>query len=185
MTLKQFQSVKTAVTLIISAIAARSIIINSYWFLLTAVTLGAALILVLRGRVNEIIADERDYEIAGKAARYAITIISSVGSVVVLVLMSLRNTNPIYETVGSVIAYVICSYLLLYSFIFTYLGKPETLRKKKLFAVIVLIIGFLSALFSVRFFSGEDTWLCENGKWVKHGNPLSPTPTSSCLEYEK
>lgn len=26
----------------------------------------------------------------------------------------------------------------------------------------------------------EDTWICQSGQWVKHGNPYSPMPTSGC-----
>lgn len=33
----------------------------------------------------------------------------------------------------------------------------------------------------VRFFGGdEDLWICDNGQWVKHGNPLTPMPDSGC-----
>lgn len=32
-----------------------------------------------------------------------------------------------------------------------------------------------------RIFSGnEDTWLCENGQWIRHGNPSGSEPTSGC-----
>ncbi|MDD4628588.1 MAG: hypothetical protein PHE68_04320 [Candidatus Peribacteraceae bacterium] len=26
----------------------------------------------------------------------------------------------------------------------------------------------------------EDTWLCQNGQWVKHGNPTNPMPIGKC-----
>ncbi len=29
-------------------------------------------------------------------------------------------------------------------------------------------------------FSGEDCWLCQNGQWVKHGNPSAPKPVTLC-----
>ncbi len=32
-----------------------------------------------------------------------------------------------------------------------------------------------------NFFSGEDCWMCQNGEWVKHGNPYAPQPTAVCL----
>ncbi|MBU1102648.1 GerMN domain-containing protein [Patescibacteria group bacterium] len=45
------------------------------------------------------------------------------------------------------------------------------------FLVLVLIVAVLL----LRLFSGdEDTWLCQNGQWVKHGNPSAPMPTASC-----
>ncbi len=32
-----------------------------------------------------------------------------------------------------------------------------------------------------NFFSGEDCWMCQNGEWIKHGNPYAPQPTTVCL----
>jgi len=49
---------------------------------------------------------------------------------------------------------------------------------KKIFWVII-IIGFI--ILSIRFFSGnEDSWLCENGQWIRHGNPDGEMPTTKC-----
>jgi len=41
-------------------------------------------------------------------------------------------------------------------------------------AAIILIIS------GIRLWSGEDSWICQNGGWVKHGNPSAPRPTESC-----
>jgi len=55
--------------------------------------------------------------------------------------------------------------------------------RKILIALTILII-LIGVLFGLRFLIGgpEDTWICENGKWVKHGNPSSPMPTEPCGE---
>ncbi|OGY42441.1 MAG: hypothetical protein A2Y67_00150 [Candidatus Buchananbacteria bacterium RBG_13_39_9] len=45
-------------------------------------------------------------------------------------------------------------------------------------AVIILTAGATIAI--IRFTTGEDTWLCQNDQWIKHGNPSSPMPTSPC-----
>jgi hypothetical protein len=47
---------------------------------------------------------------------------------------------------------------------------------------IVLIILAVIAVGTVAYFkfSTEDTWLCQNGVWVKHGNPRLSMPTVSC-----
>lgn len=47
--------------------------------------------------------------------------------------------------------------------------------------LLVVIIG-LSGLFVARFLFGgdEDTWICQNNQWVKHGNPNAPIPQSGC-----
>ena len=44
-------------------------------------------------------------------------------------------------------------------------------------------IIFLMALIilGIRFLSGdEDTWICQNGAWVKHGNPNAEMPSVPC-----
>ncbi len=48
---------------------------------------------------------------------------------------------------------------------------------KRFFIIIAIIILFV---LSVRLLSGEDDWVCDNGQWVKHGNPSVPAPTSEC-----
>jgi hypothetical protein len=45
----------------------------------------------------------------------------------------------------------------------------------------VLLVAFL-AILGVRFFSGEDNWVCQNGQWIKHGNPSAATPKTGCGE---
>jgi len=53
--------------------------------------------------------------------------------------------------------------------------------KKIIIIAIVIILAAAAIIFGLRFFSGdEDTWLCQNGQWVKHGNPSAPMPTEGC-----
>jgi hypothetical protein len=53
---------------------------------------------------------------------------------------------------------------------------------KKIFIVSIIIILSAAALMAgIRFLSGdEDTWICDNGEWVKHGNPSAPKPLTEC-----
>jgi len=49
--------------------------------------------------------------------------------------------------------------------------------------VIIAAIAILSFIAIVKFGS-EDTWLCQDGEWVKHGNPSEPMPSTPCsLKY--
>ncbi|MDD3897243.1 MAG: hypothetical protein PHU04_05420 [Candidatus Peribacteraceae bacterium] len=45
-----------------------------------------------------------------------------------------------------------------------------------------IFFAILSAvMLGVRFFgTPEDTWLCNDGTWVKHGNPAAPMPEVPC-----
>jgi len=47
------------------------------------------------------------------------------------------------------------------------------------FVGVILAIGLL--IFTIRLFSGnEDFWFCQEGVWVKHGNPAAPMPSENC-----
>jgi len=47
---------------------------------------------------------------------------------------------------------------------------------------ILIAIGIILAIavIIVILRSPEDSWLCQNGQWVKHGNPAGPMPTEPC-----
>lgn len=53
--------------------------------------------------------------------------------------------------------------------------------------VVIVVAGIIIViLFGIRFVLGrnEDDWICSNGAWVKHGNPVAPMPTGSCGEIK-
>ncbi|MFH1822885.1 MAG: GerMN domain-containing protein [Patescibacteria group bacterium] len=54
--------------------------------------------------------------------------------------------------------------------------------KQALIIIIILAIVTFTAIIGLRLFTDEDTWLCDNGEWVKHGNPSAPMPESGCGE---
>lgn len=56
------------------------------------------------------------------------------------------------------------------------------MNKKIWWGSIILLIVLAGAVLAVRFFLGgnEDTWLCQGGNWIKHGNPSVLMPVSGC-----
>lgn len=49
--------------------------------------------------------------------------------------------------------------------------------------IITTVISVLIAagiIANLRYFAGEDDWICDNGQWVMHGQPDSPMPTEAC-----
>ena len=54
------------------------------------------------------------------------------------------------------------------------------MEKKIIITLLGAAVIILAVVAGVRFFSGEDNWICENNQWVKHGNPIAPMPTSGC-----
>lgn len=47
-------------------------------------------------------------------------------------------------------------------------------------ATIAIATGFSDIFWNTQFWSGEDSWICEQGKWIKHGKPDSPMPIKPC-----
>lgn len=53
------------------------------------------------------------------------------------------------------------------------------MKKRKWWLIILLIIIFILA---VRLIIQEDDWICNNGDWIKNGEPISKKPTSYCVD---
>jgi len=56
------------------------------------------------------------------------------------------------------------------------------MNKKVIWGTIILLVILAGAALAARFLLGgdEDAWLCQNGSWIKHGNPESEMPTGGC-----
>ncbi len=54
------------------------------------------------------------------------------------------------------------------------------MNKKIIIILIVIIFLAIGIVLGVRFLTGEDSWICVDGKWVKHGNPSAPMPIEEC-----
>jgi hypothetical protein len=52
--------------------------------------------------------------------------------------------------------------------------------KKSTIIILVLIGLVIITFFIIRFSSNEDSWICQNGQWIKHGNPNSDMPVTTC-----
>lgn len=54
--------------------------------------------------------------------------------------------------------------------------------KKNIITIAIIIFILAGVVLGIRFIFGgdEDTWICQNGQWVKHGNPSLPTPSRNC-----
>lgn len=52
--------------------------------------------------------------------------------------------------------------------------------KKKNLIILAVILIIIGVIILFRILTPEDTWICQNGEWVKHGNPTAPQPVNSC-----
>jgi spore germination protein GerM len=52
--------------------------------------------------------------------------------------------------------------------------------KKTILTILAVAVVIGAVVLGMRFLSGEDDWICDNGEWVKHGNPSAAKPTEPC-----
>jgi hypothetical protein len=54
------------------------------------------------------------------------------------------------------------------------------INKENIFKFVAFLLLVLAIILALRFLTSEDTWLCEKGQWVRHGNPATEAPTEQC-----
>jgi len=51
---------------------------------------------------------------------------------------------------------------------------------KKIILFIILVLAALAVFLFPNKFTGEDSWICKNGQWIKHGHPSAAMPEEPC-----
>lgn len=180
MTLKKYQQIKLAITVVIAIVFSQAILYQNYLIPLATLVVASLVLILLRRQIKEVIADERDYALAGKSASWAIQIYSWIAVVIMFVLYALKDLNPSYEPIAITLAYSTCALMLIYSLFFKFQNKIKFSKSKTKFIVFIIVLSIFAAIFTLRLFSGEDNWVCQNGQWVKHGSPSFLAPTTIC-----
>lgn len=57
---------------------------------------------------------------------------------------------------------------------------PFPIKKLVIAFVLGMVLTGVTFVAVSRMFTDEDTWICQDGKWVKHGNPVAPMPLGKC-----
>ena len=176
---KTYQTWRVIIVFVLAMVFSQSIVRGNYIIPLVSMSVASLLLWYLRSRVKGILADERDYTLAGKAALLAIQVFGWLASMATLFLYSQRAVNPMYETIGLTLSYSVLFLFLVYGIVFRYYNKFK-FDKKKLFLFLAFLVIFIVAILGLRLFSGEDNWVCQNGAWEKHGQPDFPAPITEC-----
>lgn len=180
MTLKQYHQIKLILTVVIAIIFSQAIIFKNYLVPIATLVVSSLVLILLRRRVKEVIADERDYALAGKSASWTIQIYSWIAVVAMFILYAFRDINPSYEPIALTLAYSTCVLMLIYSLLFRFQNKIKFTQNKNKFIVFIIILSIFTAIFTLRLFSGEDNWVCQNGQWIAHGHPDFAVPKTIC-----
>lgn len=176
---KTYQTWRIIIVFVLAMVFSQSIIRGNYIIPVVLMVASSLVLWYIRGRVKGVLADERDYAMAGKAALLAIQVFGWLAAMSTLIFYSQRAVNPMYETIGLTLSYSVLFLFLVYGVVFRYYNKFK-FDKKKIYLFIAVLIVLLFTLFGVRLFSGEDDWVCQNGQWQKHGNPSFAAPSIEC-----
>lgn len=180
MTQEQYRWVKLAIVVIMAIFFSQAIAFKNYFIPIAALVVMSLAMLYLRKKVKGVIADERDYATGGKAALLTVQIYSWLAVCAMFVMYGLKEFNPAYEPIAMTLAFSTTILMLTYAAIFRYYNKFKLSDWKLIYTAVVLMIFIVLAIATLRVFSGEDNWICQNGAWVKHGQPDFAAPTTEC-----
>jgi uncharacterized membrane protein len=128
MTKKSYSISRITIAIVLALICSISIEIQNYIIPAVAVITAMIVLMGMRKRVDTILADEMDYHIAGKAARYAINIYCVITAMLSLYFIAERAKDPVYELLSSIFSYSTCAVLGMNSLIFILLKNKKYAR---------------------------------------------------------
>jgi uncharacterized membrane protein len=128
MTFKQYKIYRIIVVVILGMSISLSITLENYYLPIVLVIIGMTTMYYLRKQLKtiEVMADERDYKLAGDAARYTITTYGLIGVFGIFILMALSGGKEDFIYILSqYLAFSICFLFILNVVIFRYLSQKK------------------------------------------------------------
>jgi len=118
MSKRTFFITKIITVITLAILVSASVNLGNYILPVVAIITASCLLYFCKGKVKEVVADERDYEIAGRAGKNAMTIYSLVMAITGTVLMALSKTYPELESLALIMVYSVCFLVFLYAILF-------------------------------------------------------------------
>ena len=127
MSLKKYKICRLAIIVILSISISISLSLENYYLPIIFVLSASFAMYYCRKqlRTEKVMVDERDYQVAGQAARYTLYIFGWLGAISTFVLMALSKNNQSLFDLSQFIAISVCVVLLLNALIFKYLSKKN------------------------------------------------------------
>lgn len=127
MSLKNYKFCRLAIIVLLSASISVSISLENYWLPIIFVCTAMAGMYYCKKQLKtpNVLVDERDYQTAGKASRYAVYIFSWLGAIGTFILMALSEKKPALYILSQYLAFSVCFLMLLNAFLFKYFNKYD------------------------------------------------------------
>jgi uncharacterized membrane protein len=115
MSYKTYRMWKTVIVIIIAVSVSSSVVAGLAFVPVPVAAVGAAVMLLLRRRVKEVIIDERTYRIAERAGRLAFQVGAIATALIAATLLALgRDADTAFDTVGITLAFAAAGLLAIY-----------------------------------------------------------------------
>jgi len=125
MSKKTFSIYRIIAVIIVSVVVGLSINFGNWYLPVAAIMASWLFLYTLRRRVKEVMADERDYTIAGKASGWAMKIYLSLSVIVGIILYSIGGKEGILFGTATALLYSACFLMLLYTVLFKIYERKE------------------------------------------------------------
>jgi len=118
MTKKAFSIYRIIAVIIVTIIVSISINYGNWYLPVISIMASWLFLYTLRRKVKEVIADERDYIIAGKASGLAMKIYISFSVIIGVILYSTGKENEILFNIATTLLYSACFLMIFYAVLF-------------------------------------------------------------------
>ncbi|MDD5639563.1 MAG: DUF2178 domain-containing protein [Candidatus Pacebacteria bacterium] len=149
MTIKKYRNIRIIIVIALAIIFSQAIIYQNFYLATGLLIVASLLVYSMRKSVKGILADERDYETGGKAALLAMQIYCWIGVIVMFILKSQAHINSAYNVAATTLAFSICIFMLLYSFIFHLKSKNKFWDKWVIYTFIVLLFFVIMGILGI------------------------------------
>ena len=118
MSLKNYQRIRLVIVFFLAMAIAFSITLKNFILPVVLLIVATLIIMGLRRSVKEIIADERDYALAGKSASLAMSIFGWFGVVLMFFFYHQGQNDPVSIAVANTLSYSVLGLFLIYGLVF-------------------------------------------------------------------
>lgn len=123
MTKKKFKIIKLFIVMALAITIGLAVDYNIAFIPPLAIIISAVLIQFFYKQVNEVTADERDYKLAGQAARFTLVIITLGLTILGSTLIAYSSTNPVYYRPGYLLLYIVSTIMVVNIISYLYYQK--------------------------------------------------------------
>jgi uncharacterized membrane protein len=126
MSYKTFRMIQAFFGMALGGIMGASIAMSNWIIPVVAVVISLVVMMVLRKRIREIVADERTYNIAGKASRLTLQIFAVGMALAGVILLAVsRDSSSTIGQIAVTLCFATCALLVINALVYTYYNRKH------------------------------------------------------------